>query len=92
MNDAALLGLPHWAVVLLERTETIMASVDELNAKIDELVGSIASAQARIQEDFDFLKAQIAAATPDLGPAMAKVDAAIQSLNAVDPVPENPAA
>lgn len=114
MNDNVLLGLPHWAVVVLQRLdranekldhigdienalnaargrlEAIMAAVDDLNAKVDALVQSVVDMKARIQEDFDALTAQVAAGNPDLGPALAKLQATIDSVNAVDPDPTNP--
>jgi hypothetical protein len=95
-SDWGLLGVPHWVAVMLVNQEALMATVAELNAKVDLVLTNLAEARARIAEDFQFLRDQIAALQAgtiqpaELDGPMARLDEAIATLGAIDPEPANP--
>lgn len=75
-----------------------MASIADLDTKIQELLDAqtaeaarVAAAQTAAQAALDDLSAKLAAAiaagAPDLSPEIAKVQTAIDSLNATDAAP-----
>ncbi len=75
--------------------EQIMANFATLNERLDALTAAVAAAQARIAEDFQALKDQLASDGTDqaaVDAAVARLDESIAALATVDPDPTNPPA
>lgn len=73
--------------------EQMMADFSSLNARIDTLTASVDAAKARIAEDFQALRDQLANDATDqaaVDAAVAKLDESIAALDAVDPDAANP--
>lgn len=77
------------------KVDCLMATVQQLNDKIEALSSESAAALERVAEDFAELKRIIAAggtiSEADLDPAASKVDALLAKFQAVDPEPSFPA-
>ncbi len=73
--------------------EIMVANFDALNQRLDTLTASLEAAQARIAEDFQALKDQLASDSADqaaIDAAVAKLDQSIALLDSVDPDAANP--
>lgn len=70
-----------------------MATVQELQTKVDTLVTSVEAMKTRVSEDVAALRAQIEAGQVD-GAALDQINTTLDSIEAsvsgVDPDPENP--
>ena len=77
---------------ITQRLEALVATVEELNAKLEALKTALAEAKERITEDVAELRRLIDGAVDpaDLDPIVAQLDALTESVGAIDPEPAYP--
>ena len=75
--------------VSLSFLQEVLSKMSELSDKLAELKAELAAAVARIAEDFDALKAALAAGSVSPGD-LAALQESIDALKAIDPDPDNP--
>lgn len=77
---------------VLERIEVIMATVEELNSKLDSLKVSLDEAKGRITEDVEALRSLLADRVDPtaLDELSTKLDSISATVQGIDPDPDNP--